>query len=83
LTKVLRLSEKKSTFRSLSLKSIFFSLLITFLLISGGSFVPPPEVEVGVVSLTPLRQPYIQLPYETVDYVVNSLFLPGKNKYLR
>jgi len=49
----------------------------------GGSFVPPPEVEVGVVSLTPLRQPYIQLPYETVDYVVNSLFLPGKNKYLR
>ena len=83
MTKVLRLSEKKSTFRSLSLKSIFFPLLITFLLISGGSFVPPPEVEVGVVSLTPLRQPYIQLPYETVDYVVNSLFLPGKNKYLR
>ena len=82
MTKGLRL-EKKSTFRSLSLKSIFFPLLITFLLISGGSFVPPPEVEVGVVSLTPLRQPYIQLPYETVDYVVNSLFLPGKNKYLR
>ena len=81
MTKGLRL-KKKSTFRSLSLKSIFFPLLITFLLISGGSFVPPPEVEVGVVSLTPLRQPYIQLPYETVDYVVNSLFLPGKNKYL-
>lgn len=49
----------------------------------GGAFVPAPEVEVGVVSLTPLRQPYIELPYETVDHVVNSLFVPGKNKYLR
>jgi len=49
----------------------------------GGAFVPAPEVEVGVVSLTPLRQPYIELPYETVDYVVNSLFVSGKNKYLR
>merc|ERR1711997_783965 len=49
----------------------------------GGAFVPAPEVEVGVVSLTPLRQPYIELPYETVDYVVNSLFLNGKNKYIR
>jgi len=49
----------------------------------GGAFVPAPEVEVGVVSLTPLRQPYIQLPYETVDYVVNCLFVAGKNKFLR
>jgi len=49
----------------------------------GGAFVPAPEVEVGVVSLTPLRQPYIELPYETVDYVVNSLFVPGKNRFLR
>jgi len=49
----------------------------------GGAFVPAPEVDVGVVSLTPLRQPYIQLPYETVDHVVNSLFLNGKNKYIR
>jgi len=49
----------------------------------GGAFVPAPEVEVGVVSLTPLRQPYINLPYETVDYIVNCLFVRGKNKYLR
>merc|ERR1711997_1284943 len=25
----------------------------------------------------------IQLPYETVEHVVNSLFLNGKNKYIR
>ena len=83
MTKGLRLSEKDLLLGVEVLKVICFSLLKTLFLISGGSFVPPPEVEVGVVSLTPLRQPYIQLPYETVDYVVNSLFLPGKNKYLR
>ena len=26
----------------------------------GGSFAPPPDVEVGIVKLTPLREPYIK-----------------------
>jgi hypothetical protein len=29
--------------------------------ISGGAFVPRPEVDVGVVRLTPLRKPYISV----------------------
>jgi len=49
----------------------------------GGAFVPPPQVEVGVVKITPLRQPFIQLPYPLIDFVVNTLFLNGKNKYIR
>merc|ERR1712242_108663 len=49
----------------------------------GGAFVPPPQVEVGVVKLTPLRQPYINLPYEVVDSVLHALFVGGKNKYIK
>ena len=49
----------------------------------GGAFVPPPEVDVGVVRLTPLRQPFIPLPFEVVDSVVNALFVSGKNRFVR
>ena len=42
---------------------------------------PPPQVEVGVVRLVPLREPFINLPFHLVDRVVNALFLGGKNKY--
>ena len=49
----------------------------------GGAFVPPPEVDVGVVRLVPLRKPYIDLPYELVDRVVHALFVGGKNRFIR
>lgn len=49
----------------------------------GGAFVPRPEVDVGVVKLTPLRKPFIDLPYEVVDGVINALFVSGKNKFIR
>lgn len=41
---------------------------------------PPPDVEVGVVRLVPLREPFINLPFRTVDKVVNALFVGGKNR---
>ena len=88
---IARFFQKKKNFFLGSVKKKFshiayfcvFSKSSFFCVFSGGAFVPAPEVEVGVMSLTPLRQPYIQLPYETVEHVVNSLFLNGKNKYIR
>lgn len=49
----------------------------------GGAFVPPPDVDVGVVRLVPLRKPYIDLPYELIDRVVHALFVGGKNRQIR
>uniref|UniRef100_H2YRF1 rRNA adenine N(6)-methyltransferase n=1 Tax=Ciona savignyi TaxID=51511 RepID=H2YRF1_CIOSA len=39
-------------------------------IISGGSFVPPPKVEVGVVKIVPRTSFEIELPFKTIDYVV-------------
>jgi len=50
-------------------------------LIPGGAFVPPPKVEVGVVSFEPLVKPYIDLPFPLVNHVVTALFR-GKKKQL-
>lgn len=47
----------------------------------GGAFVPPPDVEVGLVTLRPLVKPYIDLPFPLVNHVVTTLFR-GKQKYL-
>jgi len=41
--------------------------------ISGGAFVPKPDVDVGVVLLTPLAKPYISLPFHTVNHVISTL----------
>lgn len=49
----------------------------------GGAFVPPPAVDVGIVKLTPLREPYINLPFKLVDQVVNAMFVSGKNRFIR
>lgn len=49
----------------------------------GGAFVPPPEVDVGVVRLVPLRKPYIDLPYELIDRVLHALFVSGKNRQIK
>lgn len=54
----------------------------------GGAFVPPPQVDVGVVRLTPLRMPYIcsdpetPMPFDFLNRVVTTLF-HNKQKFIR
>jgi len=50
--------------------------------IPGRAFVPKPEVDVGVVTFTPLKQPYIDLPFSMVEKVVTTIF-HGKQKQLK
>lgn len=42
--------------------------------ISGAAFLPKPEVDVGVVTLTPLKQPIIKLPFKLVEKVIRQIF---------
>ncbi|XP_047027275.1 dimethyladenosine transferase 1, mitochondrial [Helicoverpa zea] len=42
--------------------------------ISGGAFLPKPDVDVGVVTLTPLKNPIIQHPFKMVEKVVRQIF---------
>ncbi|CAN8007140.1 unnamed protein product, partial [Ixodes pacificus] len=51
------------------------------LTLSGGSFFPKPDVDVGVVRLVPLVEPAIQQPFDLVEKVCNCLF-NGRQKYL-
>ena len=37
--------------------------------ISGGSFSPAPQVDVGVVTLLPLKKPYIDVPFNFMEKV--------------
>merc|ERR1712083_2020 len=48
-------------------------------IIPGGAFLPKPDVNVGVVTLTPLVVPYIDHPYQLVEKVVTTVF-HGKRK---
>jgi len=48
-------------------------------IIPGGAFLPKPDVNVGVVTLTPLVVPYIDHPYQIVEKVVTTVF-HGKKK---
>jgi len=50
--------------------------------IPGQAFVPKPEVDVGVVTFSPLKQPYIDLPFKMVEKVVTTIF-HGKQKHLK
>jgi len=50
--------------------------------IPGRAFVPKPEVDVGVVTFTPLKQPYIDLPFPMIEKVVTTIF-HGKQKQLK
>ncbi|TRY71840.1 hypothetical protein TCAL_00304 [Tigriopus californicus] len=50
--------------------------------LKGGSFVPAASVDVGVMTLLPLRQPYIDLPFNFLEKVFTSLF-HGKQKTVR
>lgn len=49
--------------------------------IPGGSFTPKPEVDVAVVTMHPLTEPYIQHPFPFVNKVVTNIF-HGKRKKL-
>jgi len=40
----------------------------------GRAFVPKPDVDVGVVRLTPLKKPIISLPFNVIEKVVRSVF---------
>lgn len=42
--------------------------------IPGKAFVPKPDVDVGVVTLTPLRDPLVDLPFKLVEKVVRQVF---------
>ncbi|CAG5115833.1 unnamed protein product, partial [Candidula unifasciata] len=47
--------------------------------IPGKAFVPPPEVDVGVVKFVPLKEPRIRQPFPLVEKVSRHLFhLPNK-----
>lgn len=50
--------------------------------LKGGAFVPPPQVEVAFVSLTPLIKPYIQIPFYQLEVIVTTVF-HGKRKFIR
>lgn len=43
-------------------------------IIPGKVFVPPPKVDVGVVSLVPLVEPKIKLPFKLVEKVLRHIF---------
>ena len=42
--------------------------------IGGRSFVPPPDVDVGIVRFVPLVEPRIQAPFRLVEKVVRHVF---------
>lgn len=42
--------------------------------IPGRAFLPKPDVDVGVVTLVPLKDPLIKLPFKTVEKVVRHVF---------
>lgn len=54
------------TYYYLSLK-----LIILFI---GKAFVPKPDVDVGVVRLTPLKKPIINLPFNVIEKVIRCVF---------
>lgn len=50
--------------------------------IPGSAFVPKPKVDVGVVTLVPLRQPLTQLPFDLVEKV-NRYIFSFRQKFVR
>lgn len=42
--------------------------------ISGAAFLPKPDVDVAVVTLTPMKQPLIKLPFQLIEKVVRQIF---------
>jgi len=50
--------------------------------IPGKAFVPKPDVDVGVVTILPLKQPLTTLPFDLVEKVVRHIF-SMRQKYCR
>ncbi|XP_076368143.1 mitochondrial transcription factor B1 [Tachypleus tridentatus] len=50
--------------------------------IPGQAFLPKPKVNVGVVVLTPLKQPLVNLPFEVMEKVARCLF-HSRQKYCK
>jgi len=50
-------------------------------MIPSGAFIPPPKVQVGLVTVHPLTQPYVDLPFPLVNKVVTHCFR-AKKKHL-
>lgn len=51
-------------------------------LITGRAFVPPPDVDVGVVHLVPRVKPLINLPFPLVEKIARHIF-HYRQKYCR
>lgn len=51
-------------------------------IIPGSAFVPKPNVDVGVVTLLPLKQPLTKLPFDLVEKVMRHIF-SMRQKYVR
>ncbi|XP_077287293.1 mitochondrial transcription factor B1 [Arctopsyche grandis] len=50
--------------------------------ILGKSFIPPPDVDVGVVTLTPLKEPIIKLDFKLIEKLLRNTF-NMRQKYSR
>eukprot|EP00095_Tigriopus_kingsejongensis_P006088 maker-scaffold712_size108441-snap-gene-0.36 protein:Tk06088 transcript:maker-scaffold712_size108441-snap-gene-0.36-mRNA-1 annotation:"mitochondrial transcription factor b1" len=50
--------------------------------LKGGGFVPKANVDVAVITLLPLRKPYIELPFGFLERVFTTVF-HGKQKHIR
>uniref|UniRef100_A0A0B7BIC6 rRNA adenine N(6)-methyltransferase n=1 Tax=Arion vulgaris TaxID=1028688 RepID=A0A0B7BIC6_9EUPU len=51
--------------------------------IPGKAFVPPPEVDVGVVKFVPLKEPLIHQPFALVEKVCRHLFNTPNKYFIR
>ncbi|XP_043199819.1 dimethyladenosine transferase 1, mitochondrial-like isoform X1 [Amphibalanus amphitrite] len=51
--------------------------------LGGHVFTPRPDVDVGVVVLTPLREPRVDVPFETLEKVARGLFNMRQKSILR
>lgn len=66
----------------LSIMSQIWTIPILKFIINGKSFVPKPDVDVGVVKLLPLKEPKTKLPFKIVEKVIRHIF-SMRQKYCR
>lgn len=66
----------------LSLMSQFWSKPELKFVIPGSAFVPKPDVDVGVVTMVPLKTPMTNLPFDHVEKVMRYIF-SMRQKYVR
>lgn len=66
----------------LSLMSQFWTKPELKFVIPGKAFVPKPNVDVGVVTLTPLKTPATDLPFDLVEKIMRYIF-SMRQKFIR